>query len=174
MLIPQPDDTVLAKQYGAAVIHIHNPRTPDSATKTIVFVDKDVLGKVYGQTLRRMFFRLPFENGLHVVFPFALGKVSCPETVETCVTFGASINSAAVESLQPLKKLIIIHPNMLPPKRIPKANEIYVMLPGIDEKGVNDKWRSWCQIHHIPFSMTSNCGLDIQSCADSFLIKGNL
>ena len=129
----------------------------------LVLVDKNVLGHVYGQSLRLLLPDKPFNGKMLVALPNAGVFRACPNGVNICVAFGASINSEACSMLPPLEHLVVVHPAMPPPERLPKAERTIVLLPMIDEAGVNAQWERFCKAHSIPCTKTAGTGLDIQS-----------
>ena len=135
----------------------------------LVLVDKNVLGHVYGQTLRLLLPDKPFNGKMLVALPNAGAFRTSPKDADTCVAFGASINSDACSMLPPLERLIVAHPTMPPPDSLPKAKQTIVMLPMIDEAGVNAPWEHFCKEQNIPCATTGGVGLDIQSRIGGFL-----
>jgi len=136
---------------------------PVACSFALVLVDKNVLGHVYGQSLRLLLPDKPFDGKMLVALPSAGAFRACPKGVDTCVAFGASINSDACSMLPPLERLVVVHPAMPPPERLPKAGRTIVMLPMIDEAGVNAQWERFCKAHSIPCIKTAGTGLDMQS-----------
>jgi hypothetical protein len=168
LIIPTPVGSIRAALYGTSIVGIRETKTPVREVRTVVLVDKDVLGKVYGQTLRHMLHGAPFEGEMCVVFPFASSPIHYPDSVDACITFGASIASTVAADLPPLRLLVIAHPNVYPPEKFPASEQIRIILPAIDEAGVNGAWRSWSEAHGVPLDITANCGLDMQNCAETF------
>jgi hypothetical protein len=168
LMIPKPAGSVHAALHGSSIVDIREAEMPAREIKTVALVDKDVLGKVYGQTLRQMLHGAPFEGGMGVVFPFASSPVHYSDSVDACIAFGASIASTVAADLPPLRLLVIAHPAVYPPDKLPAAGRIRIILPAVDEAGVNGAWRSWGEAHGVPVDTTANCGLDMQSCAETF------
>jgi len=155
-----PDVSLRGKQF----IELQSTENPDQhENRPLVLVDKNVLGHVYGQSLRLLLPDKPFNGKMLVALPDTGTFQTCPKEIDTCVAFGASINSEACSMLQPLERLIVVHPAMPPPDSLPKAKQTIVILPMIDEAGVNALWKRLCKAQNIPCITTEGTGLDMQS-----------
>ena len=149
---------------GKQFIELQSTENPDQhENRPLVLVDKNVLGHVYGQSLRLLLPDKPFNGKMLVALPDTGTFQTCPKEIDTCVAFGASINSEACSMLQPLERLIVVHPAMPPPDSLPKAKQTIVILPMIDEAGVNALWKRLCKAQNIPCITTEGTGLDMQS-----------
>jgi len=173
LLMPAPSATVRAAMRNDNIVALQNTSAPPaSAGKILVFVDKDILGQVYGQTLRLMLEHAPFDGKMLVALPFAKMPARYPGAaagnIGACIVFGSAIASPAMANLPPLRQLIIAHPSVRPPEKLPDAASIRVILPAIDEAGVNESWRRFCRDKNIPVSITPASGLDVQHCAETF------
>jgi len=169
LLIPPPATNVCAAMRNHNIVELENITAPQAhATNILIFVDKDVLGQVYGQTLRLMLGHPPFDGNMLVALPFATTPLHYPDGADVCIAFGSSITTSPMASLPLLRQLIIAHPTVRPPEKLPAAGSIRVILPAIDEAGVNESWLRFCRDKKIPVTMTPNCGLDVQHCAETF------
>jgi len=171
LLIPPPATNVRvsARNQNMAELHPVSASAPATrATKILVFVDKDVLGQVYGQTLRLMIGHPPLDREILVPLPFATTPDHYPDDADACIAFGSSIASPAMMNLPSLRQLTIAHPNVFPPEKLPAASNIHVILPSVDETGVNESWLHFCHERNIPVSITPASGLDMQHCAETY------
>jgi hypothetical protein len=167
--LPSPAANVRAVMRNDNMVELqHAPATQTHVSTVLVFVDKDILGQVYGQTLRIMLGHPPFNGKMFVVLPFAKSTTGYHGATDACIAFGSSIASPPMVNLPSLRQLTIVHPSIRPPEKLPSAGSIRVILPSIDEAGVNESWLRFCRTRNIPVNITPDCGLDIQHRAETF------
>ena len=169
LALPPPATNVRVAMRNNSMVELqYTPASQSHVSTVLIFVDKDVLGQVYGQTLRLMFGRPPFGEKMLVALPFVEPASVYPDDTDTCIAFGSSIASSPMADLPLLRQLTIVHPSVRPPQKLPASSNIRVILPSIDEAGVNESWLHFCKKQNIPVSITPNSGLDMQHCAETF------
>lgn len=174
LLIPPSEDGLRVLLRAGNIVELRQASTPASANAgALVFVDEDVLGRVYGQTLRPILGHPPFNGKMRVVLPYAKTASLSPGDAESCIAFGASVAAAPMINPPPVRHFIIAHPSVRPPENPPVAERITVILPAIDEAGVNESWLRFCEEQGVSVTITPGCGLDIQGRAETFFIMND-
>lgn len=128
---------------------------------TLVFVDREVLGPLYGKSLRRLLGQEPLTGELVVLPPEAAVPPIDWRRVERVIAFGASAARVPADLPLGVKEVYCVHPRM-GPAFAPAGERLRVFLPEIDEAGVNAEWTALCRPEKIPLTITSGRGLSIQ------------
>jgi len=133
-----------------------------------VWPDKKVLGRTPGKELRRLFLEMPRRRCLvvHKVEAQTQDDAFSDGNIillgEQCERFTADMRDD-----RPPRQWLLVHPTTSPrtPANIsPKqAISLVVLLPEIDELGLNAAWRAWAETIGARVIVSPNVGLDIRA-----------
>jgi len=132
----------------------------DNGTGDLHFwTDSKVLGKWAGKEIRRLSSQLPGQFRIYVH-----KNVQCEIRFnDACVLMGRhSSRLGLLQSFEP-RIAVVIHPLTPPPSiDIVQSAAVSVVLPEIDESGLNAAWREWARSKDIDVVESSGCGIDIR------------
>lgn len=143
---------------GTRVILRHRD-SENGPTRYRIFCDSAELGRTPGKPLRKWFAGTPSNTVLETeVYPFASDDLRrCQSPPDIIIAFGNTCSSVAGEDWK--GKVCLILPSSPPPPPPYRSKDVRVLLPGTDEKGLNEDWDKWGQKTNATVEIVKNSGL---------------
>ena len=148
------------------VLMINTQPSATYAESWEVWPDEAILGNVPGKELRRFLGRRPTGARMLIHHQWNDHELSPTPEHQNVVLFGLFVSRAKNIPASAGPNYWLIHPTVPPPKLnafFQSGKFITVILPEIDETGLNDIWKSWSENVHAKVVYSPQSGLDIRA-----------